>query len=177
MRGPRGYGFLYVKESALEKLDFPFLNMIAAQWNGPDSYNFTPSAKAFETWEKSFSILKGFEEAVRIILEVGVDKIWDRIKSLSQYFRAELNKVDGFKVEDTGTTLCGIVTFTHAKKSSEYIAKKLSRNKINSTISYNWASYTEMDLKHLESANRTSIHFYNTKEEIDTCIEVLKSIN
>jgi selenocysteine lyase/cysteine desulfurase len=177
MRGPRGMGFLYVKESLMPKLEMPFLNMMSAKWIAAEHYEFTPGNLMFDHWEKPFSILKGFEASIRVILEIGVENIWNQVQELSQYFRNALNDLAHFECMDKGDILCGIVTFKHNSIPTEQVFEALGKAGINTSISYNWSSFTDLDQKRTESVNRASIHFLNTKFEIDACIDVLKSMN
>ena len=45
LRGPRGTGFLYVRQSILEQLQPSFLDLHAAQWITKDSYEMLPNAR------------------------------------------------------------------------------------------------------------------------------------
>lgn len=177
MRGPRGMGFLYIKESCLARLKTPYINMMSAKWIAPDQYSLEHDIKLFDHWEKSFSILKGFEESVRLILEIGVENIWKRIQDLAEYFRASIERLEHYQCMDKGEHLCGIVTFKHDSISTEQVFETLAKAGINTSISYNWSSFTDLNEKQTESVNRASIHFVNTFEEIDKCVQILSAMD
>src|SRR5215217_5942897 len=51
LRGPRGIGFLYASDRALERGDHPlFVDMRGAKWVDPDSYQIAPTAIRYEDW-------------------------------------------------------------------------------------------------------------------------------
>ncbi|WP_419904077.1 aminotransferase class V-fold PLP-dependent enzyme [Kiloniella sp.] len=55
LRGPRGTGLLYVKESWIERLDPPLLDQRSAELVTPTQYTLRSDARRFETWECNFA--------------------------------------------------------------------------------------------------------------------------
>ncbi len=54
LRGPRGTGFLYVGQRAMDRLE-PFVAEIrSATWDGGRSFTWVDGAQRFETWENSY---------------------------------------------------------------------------------------------------------------------------
>ena len=73
LRGPRGVGFLYVSDRALQRGDFPlFIDMRGADWVSADNFAPARDARRFENWEFAYSLLLGMGEAARYALNVGV---------------------------------------------------------------------------------------------------------
>jgi cysteine desulfurase / selenocysteine lyase len=64
LRGPRGMGFLYVRAPWIERLEPPLLDLHAAEWTSPDSYEIRADARRFENWEISHANRLGLGAAV-----------------------------------------------------------------------------------------------------------------
>ena len=77
LRGPRGTGFLWVRDTALERLD-PFVAEIgSATWDGGRGFTWAAGARRFETWENSYVNIIGLGAAVQQALELRLDVIGD----------------------------------------------------------------------------------------------------
>src|SRR5690606_1209123 len=51
LRGPRGAGFLYISDCALERGDSPlYVDMRGAEWIEADEFRLAPDARRFENW-------------------------------------------------------------------------------------------------------------------------------
>ncbi|MEM0994424.1 MAG: aminotransferase class V-fold PLP-dependent enzyme, partial [Bacteroidota bacterium] len=91
LRGPRGTGFLYVSDKALQGGLTPiFPDLHGAKWTTPNTYVLNQTAKRFEYWERNYSNLLGAKAAVAYALDIGMPAIEQRVKSLSDYARTKL---------------------------------------------------------------------------------------
>ena len=59
LRGPRGTGLLYVRDSLINKLEPPMLDQHAAELVSPTEYLIRPDSKRFESWEQYPVVLYG----------------------------------------------------------------------------------------------------------------------
>lgn len=177
LRGPRGTGFLYADKQILPALTPPFLDLYGAKWTAKDQFETRDDARRFENWESNYAGIMGLNAAVGYAADIGLENIWNRIMKLSEYLRERLTDVDGLTVRDIGSVKGGIVTFTVREVKAETIQKKLSEHDINVSISGRSSTLLDMKKRNLERVVRASVHYYNTEEEIDTLVDVLRSMH
>lgn len=173
LRGPRGTGFLYVRESILDKLEPPFLDLHAATWTAQDQYVIRPDARRFETWEANYAAKIGLGVAVDYALSWGLADIEARVTSLADRLRAQLQSVDGVQVHDQGQRRCGIVTFTVDGVSSQDVQRRLSERGVNTSVSLVEHARLDLPARGLPDLVRASVHYYNTDDELDQLIDAL----
>jgi selenocysteine lyase/cysteine desulfurase len=167
LRGPRGTGFLYVRREILDKLEPPFLDLHAANWTGPDSYEVRGDARRFENWETNYAGKIGLGAAVEYAGSWGLDAIEARVTALAEGLRERLTDISGVRVHDQGLRRCGIVTFTVDGVPAGDVQRQLSYRGVNTSVSI--AEEGRFDLLHrgLPDLVRASVHYYNTDSELD----------
>ena len=176
LRGPRGTGFLWVRESLIETLEPPFLDLHAAEWVAPDDYKIRSDAKRFENWECNFAGKIGLGVAIDEALALGLDAIYARIQALGGSFRKKLAGIPGVSVRDIGAEQCGIVTFTMDGVDPDQIKASLSANHINVSVSGRSSTYLDMSARGLDRIVRASVHYYNTDDETERFCERLSAL-
>ena len=177
LRGPRGTGFLFISDKALQAgLEPLFIDMRGAEWIEKDEYKQQPDAKRFEDWEFAYATVIGSSEAIKYCLNIGEEKIWEQIKLLTTYMRLKLSQIDNVKVLDRGPALGGSVTFTATGSTPDYIVNELLKRKINAAASFRNYAVIDFDEKQVEWAIRVSPHYYNTIDEIDEFMIAIKTI-
>jgi len=176
LRGPRGTGFLYVRRALLDKLEPPFLDLHAANWVAPDRYEMLPDAKRFENWEKSIAGLLGLGAAVDYALALGPAAIERDLREKAATLRQRLGDVPGVTVRDIGQEKGGIVTFTKEGIAAEQIKSALGDARINVSVSGRSSTYLDMTARHLSEVVRSSVHYFNSEDEIDKLCEVVAAV-
>jgi cysteine desulfurase / selenocysteine lyase len=173
LRGPRGTGFLYVRREMLDKLEPPFLDLHAATWTGPGSFEIRGDARRFENWETNYAAKVGLGTAVSYALSWGLDAIEARVTALADGLRSRLLAADGVRVHDRGLRRCGIVTFTVDGVPSADVQRHLAANGVNTSVSR--AADAQFDLRRrgLPDLVRASVHYYNTDAELDRLADLL----
>ncbi|MFX0091948.1 MAG: aminotransferase class V-fold PLP-dependent enzyme [Candidatus Hodarchaeota archaeon] len=176
LRGPRGTGFLYMKQDLIEEFEPPFLDLHAARWISRDEYTIRSDARRFENWESYIAGKLALAEAANYAMKWGLVNIWQRIILLSKKLRYELSKISGVKVQDIGVTKCGIVTFTIQGKEPIALKKVLNKQNINVSTSSKESTRLDMESRSLDLVIRASVHYYNTEDEIKRFCDVIESL-
>jgi selenocysteine lyase/cysteine desulfurase len=173
LRGPRGIGFLYISDRALERGVAPlFIDMRGANWIGADDYELVADAHRFENWEFSYALVLGLGAAARYAIDAGIERCGLRARSLASTLR---DRLAGFtRVLDRGEHLSAIVTADVGRSAAE-VADELRRQRINVSATFRQWAILDMEDKHAESAVRISPHYYNTEDEIDAVVAALKA--
>ena len=177
LRGPRGIGFLYVSDRALDRQWYPItIDMQGANWTGADTFELVDSARRFENWEFPYALVLGLGEAARYALEVGVDVAGERAWRLAAQLRALLGDVPRARVLDKGTTRSAIVTVHIGGADHHRLVNELRKRGVNTSVSSRSAAWFDMTAKGVESALRVSPHYYNTEDELEGFVEILKTL-
>ncbi|HJU65835.1 MAG TPA: aminotransferase class V-fold PLP-dependent enzyme, partial [Gemmatimonadaceae bacterium] len=177
LRGPRGIGFLYASDRALERGDHPlFVDMRGARWVAPDRYEVQPTARRYEDWEFPYALVLGQAEAVRYALDVGIETAQRLGWQLADRLRGRLEAIHGTRVLDRGTTRCAIVTATVEGLRGEEIVAQLASRGINSVATLREFAQLDFQDKGVASAVRLSPHYYNTVEEVDRAADVVAEL-
>jgi len=172
LRGPRGTGFLYASDVALDELEpFP-LDLHAATWTS-DGYEVQETARRFEYWEKSYASLLGLGAAIDYALDCGIENLSARIAELAEYTRAGLEAIPGVRVHDRGRQRSGIVTLTRDGIPADSLVAHIKAAGINVSLSTPDYSRRDFDAQGLDGVVRVSPHAYNTTEEIDRLLAVV----
>ncbi|MFO8098020.1 MAG: aminotransferase class V-fold PLP-dependent enzyme [Salinibacter sp.] len=176
LRGPRGTGFLYVRRDWIERIEPPLLDLHAATWTGPDTYEVHSDARRFETWESHVAGQVALGTAVEYAQARGLSAIRDRVRSLAASLRTALAAVPGVTVQDQGHVRSGITTFTAEQMNAEAIQSALRERNVNVSVSPPASTRLDADARALPALVRASVHYYNTEAEISRFTNVLHDV-
>ncbi len=184
MLGPTGIGVLYAKKTLLEKME-PFqgggemikeVSFSGAKEQCDISLNDPPWK--FEAGTPNVAGGVGLTAAVRYLRRIGMENVKAHEKALTKYAHAQIQKsckrVNIYGPTDH-TAKCGIIPFGIEGLSSHDIALFLDNYGIMVRSGFHCAQPLHEIFK-LNSSARASFYVYNTREEIDTFIGVLKEI-
>lgn len=177
MRGPRGTGFLFVSDKALNQNMYPlFLDSFGAKWTSFDDFQLIDTAKRFELFERPYAALFGFTEALQYANAIGMEKIESYNRTLADTLRNNLQN-SGFRILDKGNRLSSIITFCQEDGGVEKIHKILSENNVFFKENHKTDALIDFTFKNVDHAIRLSPHYFNTLEEIETVSQLLENIN
>jgi cysteine desulfurase / selenocysteine lyase len=170
LRGPRGTGFLYVRRGLIEELEPPFLDMHAAEWQPDGGYAVRDDARRFENWETYVAGKVGLGVAAEYAARVEVAAIWERVQMLAARLRAALAGVAGVGVADRGEVLGAIVTFSVRGRSASEVRDALAADGINVSVTDASSARLDLDARGIDELVRSSVHYFNTDEELDRLV-------
>lgn len=174
LRGPRGTGYLYVSREIVAEIEPPFIDLHAATWTSPESYEIAPDARRFENWESFVAGRVGLAAAVAYARAIGIEAIEARVTALGADLRAALGGIPGVAVHDLGARKCGIVTFTRAGEDADGIAGRLAARSINVSTSTAANARHDLGRRGIEAVVRASVHYFNTEAEIARFCEAVE---
>jgi selenocysteine lyase/cysteine desulfurase len=178
LRGPRGAGFLYISSKALNLgLEPLFIDMRGADWVADNIYVPRNGGMRFEDWEFAYALLLGTGAAIDYALPIGIDKIEKQVKYLAGYLRDQLQEIENVSTYDKGSDLGGLVTFHIKGLMPDFVKKELLKKNINSVTSLRNFAVIDYDEKGVDWTIRLSPHYFNTIEELDSCIEAIRAIS
>lgn len=176
LRGPRGVGFLYVRESLIGELVPPMIDLHSARWTARGRYELRADARRFENWEANIAGKLGLGAAIDYALDIGLEAIWARIQAQAWRLRQRLSAIAGIRVHDLGEIKGGIVTFTVEGVPSAEIAKGLKREAINVVTSSRFSTRYDMEARELTEIVRASVHYLTTGDEIERLASAVETM-
>jgi selenocysteine lyase/cysteine desulfurase len=155
---PAGTGFMFVKAEHLKNL---WTTIASYRWDDhtDEGFRFTQRGTG------NFPVLKGLDAALDFHFELGPDRVYERIKFLGARLRKGLSaspKVKFFSSSDesmcAGITVYNIEGWTGAKLQDAYWEKAKMRPRSQGDV---------FGVRHCT-------HIFNSEEEIDKAIELVK---
>jgi selenocysteine lyase/cysteine desulfurase len=174
LRGPRGIGFLYVSDRALDDQLYPWtIDTNGARWTATDAFELVDSARRFETWEFPYALVIGLGKAAEYALDVGVDRASARARMLAARVRSRLAEVPAWRVLDDRPDAGAIVAVDLGSSDPRRVVERLRGAGFNTSATFReWAQF-HMGRQNVEAALRVSPHYYNTEDEIDRFVLAL----
>jgi selenocysteine lyase/cysteine desulfurase len=167
LRAPRGTGFLYVRKTVQDQLRTWLLDGHSVASVDEHGYRLLDNARRFELYEKSRALMLGLGAAVSYALDLGLERIRERVIYLAGVLRSRLSEVEGVTVHDRGERLSGIVTFSVSGMDAAAVKAALAEKRINVSIGRAQSTLIYMNKHQLSTILRASVHYYNTEEEIE----------
>jgi cysteine desulfurase/selenocysteine lyase len=183
MLGPTGIGVLYAKKNLLEMMApwqgggemIKEVSYVGAKERCDISLNEPPWK--FEAGTPNICGAIALNEAVKYLQRIGMDQVQAHECYLTNYAIARMQECTNVTLHGpTDTALkCGIIPFSVQNLSSHDTALLCDNYGIMIRSGYHCAQPLHQVFK-LQSSARASFYIYNTREEIDRFVEILKEI-
>jgi cysteine desulfurase/selenocysteine lyase len=174
LRGPRGTGFAWVRHDFVESIEPPMLDLHAATWTSPDTYEVRRDARRLENWESYVAGRLGLGAAADYALSWGLEAIARRVTELASTLRDDLARLPGVRVHDKGRHHGAIVTFSVEGTPSREVSAALSAARVNTSVtSPNFAQY-DLPVRGLGDLVRASPHYFNDHADLDALVQAVE---
>jgi len=173
--GPTGVGVLYGKEKWLNAIP-PYQGggeMISTVTFEKTTYNVIPFK--FEAGTPDYIGSTALAEAIRYVLNIGLENIAAHEHDLLTYATGKLLEIEGMRIFGTAAEKSSVVSFLVGNIHPYDIGMLLDKLGIAVRTGHHCAQPL-IDSFGIPGTVRASFAFYNTKEEIDAFIEALNRV-
>ena len=171
--GPTGIGVLYGKFNLLKELGpVNYGGGMNAIFNKDGYVEFKDLPDKLEAGTPNIAGVLGLMESIKYISNIGIDKIYKYEHELRKYLVDKLNELDFIKIYNKENE-ANIVAFNIDGVFSQDTAIYLDKYNICVRAGNHCAKMTK-DVFNVANTVRISLSFYNTKEEVDLLINVLR---
>jgi cysteine desulfurase/selenocysteine lyase len=175
MLGPTGIGVLYGKSRHLESMP-PFLGggeMIKEVHTSGATWKDLPYK--YEAGTANIAGAIGLGTAVNYLNEIGMDNVHEHEKEITSYAISRMDQVKGLTIyggRDVKQKV-GVISFNLGDIHAHDLASILDEEGVAIRSGHHCAQPL-MEFLDIPAAARASFYIYNTKEEVDTLINVLE---
>lgn len=176
LRGPRGTGFLYLREELARTMEPARLDLHSAAWVSPTEYRLAPDASRFEFWECDVAARLGLGAAVDYLLALGPEEVYAGVAARANHLRKTLPELPGVTVRDLGTEHSGIVSFTVDGHDPVDLRDRLAEHAVTVTVSHAGSTLLDMTERALPAIVRASPHYFVSTDDLDRFTAALAQI-
>ncbi|KGR85901.1 aminotransferase class V-fold PLP-dependent enzyme [Lysinibacillus boronitolerans] len=178
LRGPEGSGILYVREALIPTLTPIMIGWGSTQWDYQNNaYSFLETAKRFEPGCPIIPSIFGLGAAIDYANNIGIHHIYDRVKQLTNYLIEQLATIPGI-------VLYGPQNSAHRLSITPFNIEGLSPDELTNALADQgviieagtFMANTIMERNQITKMARFSPHYFNTFEEIDTAVSIMREI-
>lgn len=174
MYGPTGIGVLYAKFDLLDKITpMNYGGGMNAMFTKDGYVELREIPTRLEGGTPNIEGVLGLSEAISYLENIGMNNINEYEKNLRKYLINELNKIDFIEVYNKNNDT-NIVAFNIKGVFAQDAAIYLDKYNICVRAGNHCAKMLD-NVFNVSNTVRISLSFYNTKEEIDLLINVLKN--
>ena len=173
MCGPAGIGVLYGKYDLLESMN-PLLygGGSNARFDNCGNIILKKTPEKFESGTPNIEGVLGLDAACKYLMSIGMENIDSYCNELSEYFMNKLSKLDNVEIYNKDAR-SGIITFNVKGIFAQDAASYFNSQGV-AVRSGNHCAKLLLNIIGASETIRASLYFYNTKEEIDKFLEIIK---
>lgn len=175
LMAPSGVGVLYGKYACLEMMEPYFYGGGAnARFNACGEVILKDIPECFEAGTPPIEGVLGLKAACEYLMQIGMDKVVAKEQELAAYLFTGLKKLDNIELLNPDSDLA-LASFNVKGIFAQDVGTYLNAHKI-AVRTGNHCAKILVDITGVSESVRASLYIYNTFEEIDKFLAVLKDI-
>ena len=187
LRGPQGTGFLYIKKDHICNIRPSYIGWQSFRtWDCNtdidlciDLCKASETVDRFSSGEPNYPGIVGLARAIEYIFDIGgIAQIEYRVSKLTEYLLKNLNTITDIEIygPESSEGRAGLVTFNLRDIPSSIVSQYL--RKYNVVVQAgNFLCPGPLRMLGIDAVVRISLHYWNTKEEIDEVVNLLNQIS
>lgn len=174
--GPTGIGVLYVGHELFSEFDPTLYGGGIITDVSLDSYSLTPPPARYEAGTPNISGVIGLGAAVEYVQAIGFSRIEAQEQALVKKTLSLFDEIPSLTWYGFPDNHSGVISFNISGKDPHEVAKILDESGNVMVRSGHHCAMPAIKKLGIEGAVRASYHCYNTLEEIDVMVDILKSL-
>ena len=176
MCGPTGVGVIYVKENILNDINpIIFGGGMNADFNTDGTRVYKTMPDRLEAGTPNIAGVIGFGYVIKYLKNIGFNNIHEYEMDLKEYAIEKLKEIPEIEIYNEHSK-SGIITINYKDIFPQDLAIYLDKYNICVRAGNHCAKILKDEIN-IKNTCRISLYFYNSKEEIDRLIEILKNPN
>lgn len=177
LRGPGGSGFLYAKADAVRRISPPFFTWNSGTWNYAEG-TFTPhpDINRLAYGERDYPAIFGLWRAVRYLSEIGGQAaVRARTNALLQRLIDGVREIPDVEMYGPQSVdrRAGVIGINIRNVPFQKVTRFLNANNVG-VMGHSFFCFGLRDALHIDGATRLSLHCWNTEEEVDFVLKLLR---
>ncbi len=174
MCGPTGVGVLVGKNELLEEMEpLMYGGGMNSFFEEDNSYELKPVPTRFEAGTTAIAEVIGLGEAIKYLMNIGMDKIHEHEMKLKKYFIESTRDIPNLIIYNKNSD-SGIVALNIDGVFAQDTSVYLNHYKIAVRAGNHCAKMLKDEIN-IKNTVRISMYLYNNYEDIDKIVEVLKN--
>lgn len=174
--GPTGIGFLYGKQTHLEKAEPLLVGGGTVQEVTRHTATWQDSPLRFEAGTPNITGAIGLNAAINYLTQIGLGAIWEHEQTLVRYALPRLAEIDGLRLYSTGEA--GLFSFNLSANQQTLHSHDVSEIANQHDVALRGGHHCAQPLMAalgVADLTRASIGVYTTTQDIDRLIEALEA--
>ncbi|WP_321422936.1 cysteine desulfurase [uncultured Methanobacterium sp.] len=178
--GPVGTGFLYCARNVQEKLRPLNLGGGTVDHVTEDSFELAEAPYCFEGGTQNIAGFIGLGAALDYLMRIGMSRVERHSRELTRFMYHKIHDLEKVTVYGSPENIYGIVSFNIDNINPHDLAKILDESRsicVRSGFHCAIPSMKHIGAYEVGGTVRASIHYYNTREEIEILAETLREVS